>query len=502
LSRTRPRVLEWVMLFLLFGLGAGLRLIDLTDQPLDFHPTRQLRSAIIARGMYYQWLPDVDPAVREPAIMAWNSMERYEPPIFEALVALTYWLTGGERLWVARLYAILFWMVGGAALYRLARNLLTPWAALFALAFYMVLPWGVSASRSFQPDPMMVMWTLLAALALERWAAGQGRSWGWALLAGLLCGVAVLVKATALYPVGGMLAGVLLLRLAQDGLNVLRRAQIYPLLALAGLIPAGYYLGLGARSSEFASFWILSFSGLLADSKFYVRWLGLIRGLMDAGVFFGALLATFLYNARGRAVVFGLWAGYVLTGLTFPFQIYTHDYYSLLLVPLAALGLAPLAELAFQRLSVQPRIWQVGVGLAALGILGYYAYVGRSVLLAVNYRNEPIPWVRMGAELPCDGSIIALTQDYGNRLKYYSLRIPQRLWPSGADLQLAQAAGAERIADFQAFFREQTEGMDYFLVNLFGDLEAQPLLKAELSEHYPVAAEGDGYILYDLRQRK
>jgi hypothetical protein len=37
----------------IFILGAALRLIDITDAPFDFHHTRQLRSAIIARGMYY-----------------------------------------------------------------------------------------------------------------------------------------------------------------------------------------------------------------------------------------------------------------------------------------------------------------------------------------------------------------------------------------------------------------------------------------------------------------
>ena len=41
----------WVILVFLFGLGALIRFYDLTDAPLDFHPTRQLHSALIARGM-------------------------------------------------------------------------------------------------------------------------------------------------------------------------------------------------------------------------------------------------------------------------------------------------------------------------------------------------------------------------------------------------------------------------------------------------------------------
>jgi len=490
--------LEWVLVLILFALGVGLRLIDLTDQPLDFHPTRQLRAAIIARGMYYQTLPDLDPAVREPALTAWNSMERYEPPIFEALVAFTYRLMGAEHLWVARIYAILFWTVGGAALYGLARRLVSPLGAVFSLAFYLVLPWGVVASRSFQPDPFMVMWILLAALAIERWLAAQGRSWLWTVLAGLFSGAAVLVKAVAVYPVGAMLVGAGLFLVIQDR-SVLRRPQIWLMAVLSASLPAIYYLGLGARSSEFASFWIFSFTSMVLDSKFYVRWLGLIRGLMDVMIFFAAILGAFLFNARGRVVVLGLWVGYLLTGLTFPFQIYTHDYYSLMLVPLAALSLAPMVDAVVQAAFSQSWLWKLGFVLASLGIMGYYAYVGRSILLADNYRNEPIPWQRMSQELPRDGNIIALTHDYGNRLKYYSLLMPHRLWPSGSDLDLASAAGTDKIGDFDSYFQQQTEGMDYFLVTLFGDLNAQTALKARLNDHYPVAAQGDGYIVYDLR---
>lgn len=35
-----------ITLVVLFGLGLGIRLFDLTDLPLDFHPTRQLLSVV------------------------------------------------------------------------------------------------------------------------------------------------------------------------------------------------------------------------------------------------------------------------------------------------------------------------------------------------------------------------------------------------------------------------------------------------------------------------
>ena len=101
--------------------GFGIRMYDLTDQPLDFHPTRQLRGAIIARGMYYQMLPNADPELRRQAINYWNSTGQYEPSVIEKIVAYTYVLMGGEYLWVSRIYTSLFWIIGGL--------LFLPWRA-------------------------------------------------------------------------------------------------------------------------------------------------------------------------------------------------------------------------------------------------------------------------------------------------------------------------------------------------------------------------------------
>ena len=62
-DRQESRLLEWIrnkraflLTLLVIGillLGLGLRLYDLTDQPIDFHSTRQLRNAVVARAIYY-----------------------------------------------------------------------------------------------------------------------------------------------------------------------------------------------------------------------------------------------------------------------------------------------------------------------------------------------------------------------------------------------------------------------------------------------------------------
>ncbi len=51
-------------------------------------------------------------------------------------------------------------------------------------------------------------------------------------------------------------------------------------------------------------------------------------------------------------------------------------------------------------------------------------------------------------------------------------------------------------------FNQLTAGHKYFLVTQFAQLDAQPELKGMLNTQFPVALDGDGYILYDLTQRK
>ncbi len=81
--------------------------------------------------------------------------------MLEALVALSYRLWG-ENLAIPRIYSILFWLTGAAFLFDLACRLTHRDGAFVSLLFYLFLPFGIYASRSFQPDPLMVALTLSA----------------------------------------------------------------------------------------------------------------------------------------------------------------------------------------------------------------------------------------------------------------------------------------------------------------------------------------------------
>lgn len=492
-----PRLKINLALVFLFLLGLGIRMYDLTDPPLDFHPTRQLLGALISRGMYYQMLPEADPVEKALALDHLSSIEEYEPPLLNRLVAITYLGLGGEHLWVARIYSALFWLLGGLALYALAARSVSPRSALVSLSFYLFLPFAVYTSRSFQVDPLMVMFILFSAYALYRWS--ESPTWGWTAAAGLLSGLAILVKVTAAFPVIAMAAAAVL---ANQGLRrAVRQPKTYAAAALVALPAALYYLiNLGERASGYFGFWTLSLWRLVLEPSYYVRWMSFIHHFLDLSLVFICLAGVFIAPLRLRPLLLGLWAGYALYGTFFPFQIRTHDYYHLMLVPIMALSAAPLAELVLARLAQQSRLWQALFLAAAVAAIAYPVWVARSSLLASDYRHEPGVWQAIGEAIPTDGDVIALTHDYGYRLGYYGWRRIPRLWPTGADLEVATLRGGSDPG--REAFLSRTEDVRYFLVTLTGELEAQGWLKDILYNEYAIHSEGDGFIIFDLYKPK
>ena len=184
----------WVIALIII-LALAIRFYDANDLPLDFHSTRQMLSVLKARGMYYDTRTGVSPAERTFAIQQWKLRASIEPEVMERLVAFTYRYTG-EQYWVARAYSSVFWVIGGVFLFLLARKLTSTDGALAATAFYLFLPYAIIASRSFQPDPLMVTLIIIFWWAVYEWAnpspifgrgAGvRGGSWLFAILAGSL----------------------------------------------------------------------------------------------------------------------------------------------------------------------------------------------------------------------------------------------------------------------------------------------------------------------------
>jgi 4-amino-4-deoxy-L-arabinose transferase-like glycosyltransferase len=409
----------------------------------------------------------------------------------------------------ARVWSTLFWLLAGIALFDLARRAVSPWAALLALAYYLVLPFSVQASRSFQPDPLMTSAFVIGIYFLYRWSETSGvqqqaaasdsqlsnsrkESWKWAILAGVFLGLATFVKIVIAFFVGGAAIALVLFTLKKD---FWKSKQVWVMAALM-IVPAliFYILLNQGRSTEYFFAWTVTLIKLITSTDFYSKWLAFIGSLFGLTVIFLSIAGALLAPPRLRWLLISLWIGYFLYGLTLPFQMYTHSYYHIQLIPIIALGLAAALNPLIESVSTQSQVGRVGFIVLIVAVIGYQSWVARSVLIAEDFRHEPAAWKEIGDAIPADAKVIGLTQDYGYRLMLWGWR-KVALWPLNTDL--AQVRHGD--VDFANQFAELTAGRDYFLVTSFGQLNKQPTLE-KLLEAYPIAAQGEGYVLYDLRK--
>ena len=478
----------------LLMVGLGIRLLDLTDAPMDFNPTRQLRGAILARGLYYEQLDSADPETRQVAISLGGTIYRYEPPILESIVAATYQLIGGEYFWVARILNSIFWVIGGLALFALSRRAVSTDGAILALLFYLFLPFSVFASRSFQPDPFMTTWVVLFIYTAYRWV--ETLNWKWALTTAILAAITVLVKAFAVYLVAGVLVAITVYKFGLR--KVLINRQVWTIIAIS-VIPSLYYYVIsgGGESVNYVEKWVLALAPQLLKTTFYINWAGRIHTLINLVIVLISLASIWFSRSVFRALLIGLWVGYILYGLSLPHQITTHDYYHIQLVPIVALSLVPLAGHVSSWVITRTKIWQaISLGLVAIAVASSLWNV-RVALHSVDYRSDADFWEYVGNQLPRNGRILALTQQYGQPLAYYGWKRVS-IWPVSQEIKLDALRGEEE-KEFEAYFAKRIEQYDYFLVTAFKQLKRQPLLEATLYSDYPILAEGGGFIIFDLR---
>jgi hypothetical protein len=161
-----------------------------------------------------------------------------------------------------------------------------------------------------------------------------------------------------------------------------------------------------------------------------------------------------------------------------------------------SLGLASFAETVLVSASGLPRAWKGALIVVALIVIGYQAWVARSVLVAEDFSRDPSAWESIGNAIPAKAEVIGLTQDYGYDLMYWGWR-RVALWPLDTDLSSVKNGGR----DVASRFSDLTQGEDYFLVTAYAQLDRQPNLKQVLNG-YTIAAQGDGFVLYDLHRLK
>lgn len=483
----------------IFLAGFGIRMVHSDQPPLDFHPTRQYRSLLIARAYYFDMAQSAPEWEQDLARISRARQGTLEPTVMEFVTAIGYYLAGGERLWIPRLLATLAWLIGGGALYCIARELAGSPAAIFSTAFYLFAPFSVIASRSFQPDPLMVAAMLAAVAALIRYHRVPSDKQ--LIIAAVLSGVAFLVKPASVFPVLGVFSGLVVHR--EGPWRAVRNPRNY-LFYISSLLPAFlFYIYKFQTGSTLEMQAQASFLPQLLFRPFFWRgWLGNIDAVVGLGTVGVALVSLFLIRSRfARIVMISLWAGYGAFCLAFTYHIATHDYYHLQLVPIVAISIGPMAAVVIKNILKLHETWY---SRAAVTVLGAAAIVLLSVKAEAMTRMPDADRkiqtaVEIGQRIGHSTNTIHLSADYGLPLEYHG-KFSGRPWPLISDLEWERLAGNPPLSAqdrFETWFA--SESPEYFVVADLREYEAQSDLKNFLSANFLVMAHSDDYLIFELQ---
>ena len=488
---------HWVwyaLLILVFMMGFVIRVSDLFDAPLDFHATRQLHSALIARGMYYQNLESAQEWEREMAVKQWQAQGLIEPQIMETLTAFSYRIFGSEQLWIARLWAIFFWMLGGVFLFLITEEIADFAAGTFAVVFYMVWPYAAAASRAFQPEPLLIASMLVALWAFVQWMKAE--KWIWAVAAGLLCGFSIYVKSSAIFFLAPALVSVIIQRFGLK--QALRNKQVW-LIALLSALPYLVFLfygvvilGLLGGQFDFRFFpsrWI--------QPLFYIQWMIELDKTIQLVIVMAAVMGISLFTQKKYFMLLvGFLLGYVIYGFVFAYHITTHDYYHLPLIIPVSIGTGIILGKIFNVSERNHTITRIIFSIAALVFIGFYSWEIRSALSRDDYTEEIAAWKQAGEYIGRDARVIGVFQNYGYRLAYWGWTYVDS-WTTSGDVTLRELAGQK--IDLPVQFEERIADYDFFVVGDRQEYERQSFLKDYFDTNFLKAYQIGDILIYDLR---
>lgn len=499
-------------LIALFVLAFIVRIANIGQPPFDFHPTRQYHSALIAQGYYTlgSAISSADDKTRAQHNIAGQGI--LEPPILEHVAAWLFGVFGNDSLAIPRTLSILFWLLGGVLLYMLGVRLFTPDSAVFITAAYLFLPFGVVASRSFQPDPLMVLLIIASLLALRRYddEPAPSRLW-WA--AGLSA-AAIFVKPVAAFFTLVPFFVVTLARYARQPGGWPRAFRVWQHWAYLGiaLLPGVLYyfhglLFLKSLQGQAEGTFIAS---LLSSSMYWLGWLNMVGQVSGLAVLtslgitgfliglvliLGGIIGVVLARQPARAMLIGLWIGYLFFCLVFNYRVYTHNYYHLPFLPILALSLAPICML-LERVGRPVRLagWALlGVAVCVVGAMT------RKTLDSPLAVQKVADYIEIGDKLNHPDRTIFLSEAYGEMLIYYG-KISGQNWPSqsdmGLDMQMGRPVPPPDVR-LQQMLAAPTPPQ-YFIITDFPEIQRQADLLKLLNDHFNVAST-EHYLVYDLQ---
>jgi hypothetical protein len=386
-------------------------------------------------------------------------------------------------------------VVGGVFFYKIAQRIMPTAAAIIATGYYLFVPLGILTSRSFQPDSLMVM-LFLASLFTILWYDDQPSLFR-VLIAAAVAGLTLLVKPLPLFTIFGAFTALVMYR--KDTWRQIIDSQFLTFVIIT-LLPAGLYYAYGLFVAGFLENQAeMSFRPhLLFYREFWEGWVMTAVGAVGYTALLAGLLGwAMLDSARSRALLTGLWLGYVVFGLVFTHHIHTHNYYHLQLVVILGLSFGPLLTSLLK--SLHPKLtrwqWMTAVTATLLLVMFFDIRDVRAGLHAPVFESQATAQ-EIGEIVHHSSRVVLVARHYGQSLEYFG-ELSGAPWPKAIEYWLYRRAGerelsiAERVANLD-FVPE------YFVITDFDGFDRRhPDLKEFLHEHCAVVAQSEHYLIYD-----
>jgi hypothetical protein len=237
---------------------------------------------------------------------------------------------------------------------------------------------------------------------------------------------------------------------------------------------------------------------LLLHREFWEGWLMTAIGAVGYTALLIGLLGWAMLDAgRSRALLTGLWLGYIVFGLVFTHHIHTHNYYHLQLVIILGLSFGPLLTLLLKPLRLNLTKWQWVIALTAILLLVMFFDIQdvRAGLHAPVFESQATAQ-EIGKIVHHSSRVVLVARHYGQSLEYFG-ELSGAPWPKPIEYWLYRRPGeqeltiAERVADLN-FTPE------YFVITDFDNLNQRHSdLKEFLHEHCALVAQSEQYLIYD-----
>lgn len=500
---------------------------------MDFHPIRQYIGASVTKAHYAQMGGITDPVLKEAAVVTLERQELFEPQILPFLSAVVWRIAGQELLWVQRLMSILLWISGGVALIQICKRWLSEVEQLLMLFVYLFIPFSILCSRVIQPDPAMVVTMLWSMERLYAWRDNPSRGRFVAFL--FLAGLSVILKPMSIFMIWAVYVGPQFYKERLKG--VFSDKRMWLLTAVMILPNVLWYLKGHMSGDTMSEQSDMSFlPRIFLDASYYAGFFKMVGrniGFLPAMIL---LWETFKGTREGlrQFLQFYMFA-YLCYALIFHYHASTHDYYSIMLIPVAAIAVVSwcmdvaVPKWSSKQLVTQKTVgWLVGAGAVGLGLSVFVMTkgfssrpssvksIGEALALNIGVCQKQHTWIMQKPERNAEiirqheeiGEVVGhstrvlhLTDDHGKSLIYHGA-LEGFYWPTRERFELLSFRGSgpsNEIVYLNTFIHARSA--QYMVVTKMDELTKSVELFAYLDATFPVMRSTDDYMIYSFEEK-